>query len=84
MHEFDKRMTFTLNKNDRKTEDWHADMRGTLIWEDGSEYYVDVKVRNGHKGEFWSGKLKPKSETKGPDAKPTKPGPFDLNDECPF
>lgn len=62
MAEFDKRGTFTLNRNDRKTEDWHADWRGTLTDEDGNEFYLDAKLRQGSNGEFLSGKMKRKGE----------------------
>lgn len=84
MTDFDKRMTFTLNKNDRKTEDWHADYRGTLIMDDGAEYYLDAKLRDGKSGKFFSGKVKPKAETKGPDRPAVKSSPFELDDEIPF
>lgn len=79
MAEFDKRGTFTLNKNDRKTEDWHADWRGTLIDEDGNEFYLDAKLRQGSNGEFLSGKMKRKGEMT-----PRKPSASQIHDSDPF
>ena len=79
MAEFDKRGTFTLNKNDRKTEDWHADWRGTLIDEDGNEFYLDAKLRQGKNGDFLSGKIKRKGEMT-----PSKPPVAQLDDTIPF
>tara|TARA_R110000823_G_scaffold233573_1_gene359925 strand:+ start:1953 stop:2243 length:291 start_codon:yes stop_codon:yes gene_type:complete len=32
----------SIFKNDRKTEDWHADWRGKVLLPDGSEHYVDL------------------------------------------
>tara|TARA_R110000787_G_scaffold118840_1_gene229774 strand:+ start:773 stop:1063 length:291 start_codon:yes stop_codon:yes gene_type:complete len=32
----------TIFKNDRKTEDWHADWRGKVLLPDGTEHYVDL------------------------------------------
>lgn len=34
--------TGSVFKNDRKTEDWHADWRGKILLPDGSEHYIDV------------------------------------------
>jgi hypothetical protein len=34
--------TGSVFKNDRKTEDWHADWRGKILMPDGSEHYLDV------------------------------------------
>jgi len=79
MSDFDKRNTFTLNRNDRKTEDWHADWRGTLIDEDGNEFYLDAKLRQGKNGEFLSGKVKRKGE-----AAPAKQVSSHLDDNVPF
>jgi len=79
MSEFDKRGTFTLNKNDRKTEDWHADWRGILIDEDGNEFYLDAKLRQGRNGDFLSGKVKRKGEMT-----PSKPPAAQLDDNMPF
>lgn len=32
----------SIFKNDRKTEDWHADWRGKVLLPDGTEHYVDL------------------------------------------
>ena len=79
MAEFDKRGTFTLNRNDRKTEDWHADWRGVLTDENGDEYYLDAKLRQGSNGEFLSGKVKRKGA-----AAPGKPAGSAIIDSDPF
>ena len=79
MTEFDKRGTFTLNKNDRKTEDWHADWRGMLIDEDGNEFYLDAKLRQGRNGDFLSGKIKRKGAMT-----PSKPPAAQIDDSMPF
>lgn len=34
--------TGSVFKNDRKTEDWHADWRGKILLPDGNEYYLDM------------------------------------------
>jgi len=34
--------TGSVFKNDRKTEDWHADWNGKILLPDGSEHYIDV------------------------------------------
>lgn len=78
MADFDKKGTFTLNRNDRKTEDWHADWRGTFIDENGDEFYMDGKIRHGKNGEFISGKMKRKGAA--PASKPTA----DLDENVPF
>ena len=31
-------------KNDRKTEDWHADWRGKIALPDGTEHYLDLYI----------------------------------------
>lgn len=79
MSDFDKRNTFTLNRNDRKTEDWHADWRGILIDENGDEFYLDAKLRQGKNGEFLSGKVKRKGE-----AAAAKQVRAQLDDNIPF
>ena len=34
--------TGSVFKNDRKTEEWHADWNGKILLPDGSEHYIDV------------------------------------------
>lgn len=62
MSQYDKRGTFTLFPNkDRKT-DKHPNSSGTLILEDGTEYFIDgwtVTAKNGNK--FINGKVKRKA-----------------------
>lgn len=62
MSDFDKTNTGILSRNDRKTEDKHADHRGTLNV-GGVEYYLDawVKERKDGSGKFFSLKVKPKA-----------------------
>jgi hypothetical protein len=72
--QFDNRNTFTLGKNDKKTEDWHKEYRGKLsldieqllaalsnIGTSGTlELFLDADIRQGPTGKFFSGKAKPK------------------------
>lgn len=50
---------FVLFKNDRKEQPNHADYRGTATV-NGVEYYLDAWIKEGAKGKFMSGSLKPK------------------------
>lgn len=72
--QFDNRNSFTLGKNDKKTEDWHKEYRGKLsldieqllatlsnIGTSGTlELFLDADIRQGPTGKFFSGKAKPK------------------------
>lgn len=80
---FDKKGTFTLGKNKRREKDTHPEYSGTLIDEDGNEFWLSawIKEHNGEK--FFSGRIKRK-EQKGPEKKPQSMYDDPLNDEIPF
>jgi hypothetical protein len=65
MAEFDKTNTFVLFVNDKGDNDKRPDRTGTLNV-DGVEYFMDGWIKQGTKGPFLSGKIKPKD---------TKPAP---------
>ena len=53
-------LTISINKNDRKTEDWHSDLNGKLVI-NGETYYANVYQKN----ENWiAGKLVKADTTK--------------------
>jgi hypothetical protein len=58
-----------IYKNDRKTEDWHADYNGTLTIE-GKEYFIGLTIKTGQRGKFMAAKIRPKN---GPAASVAKP-----------
>lgn len=61
MTDYDRTNTGIISKNDRKTQDTHADISGSVNVE-GVEYFLDgwLKERNDGSGKFYSLKLKPK------------------------
>jgi hypothetical protein len=64
---FDPTNRGTLNKNDRKEKDTHADYRGQINIE-GAEYWLDAWIKDSPKGgKFMSLSVKPK------EARPAKP-----------
>ena len=46
-------LTISINKNDRKTEDWHSDLNGKLVI-NGETYYANVYQKNDN---WMAGKL---------------------------
>ena len=84
MTEYDKTNTFVLFLNDKQGNDKRPDRTGTLNV-GGVEYFMDGWIKQGSKGPFLSGKIKPKD---APKAKPaaattTHPGK-DFDDDLPF
>jgi len=71
-----------IYKNERKTEDWHADYSGTLTIE-GKEYFISLTIKQGQRGKFMAAKVKPKD---GAIAKPVKKVVLDddLDDGIPW
>ena len=49
--------TFTLFKNDRKTDPSHSDWKGSIKLADGQEYWFDAWEKQGKKGMYISGKV---------------------------
>jgi hypothetical protein len=91
MTQYDNTNTGVAFKNDRKTEDWQPEYRGSLNVE-GVEYWLDLKIRDGKNGKFFSVKLKRKDRPAGGKALPNIPNvptsiprPMDDNlDDIPF
>ena len=46
-------LTISINKNDRKTEDWHSDLNGKLVI-NGETYYCNIYQKNDN---WMAGKL---------------------------
>ena len=59
MTEYDNTNRWTLFKNDRKDSDKHPDYSGTLNV-DGVEYWIAGWIKEGKRGKFFSGSIKPK------------------------
>lgn len=85
---YEKRdLTWSLFKNDKKTRDTHSDYQGWLVV-DGKEYWLNGWIKDGAKGKFFSGTIKPK------DGAQTQPEPqqrmagggksLDMDDAIPF
>jgi hypothetical protein len=78
MSEFDKTNTWTLNRNDRRRNDKDSEFSGSINI-DGKEYWLNAWVKEGKRGKFFSGSVKPKDGTK-----PIAANKIELNDEIPF
>ena len=84
MTEYDKTNTFVLFVNDKGDNDKRPDRTGTLNV-DGVEYFMDGWIKNGQKGPFLSGKIKPKDAAKAKPAATTRTQPGkDFDDDVPF
>jgi hypothetical protein len=86
MTDFDRTNTFVLFVNDKGDNDKRPDRTGTLNV-DGKEYFLDGWIKQGSKGPFLSGKIKPKDGAKpAPPATRTQPGKDadDLDSDIPF
>lgn len=59
MSDFDNTNTFILFQNDKGDNDRAPDRTGTLNV-NGVEYYMDGWIKQGKKGAFLSGRIKPK------------------------
>lgn len=79
MSEYDKTNTFVLFVNDKKGNDKAPDRSGTLNV-DGVDFYIDGWLKQGAKGPFLSGKIKPKQQQ--PNARGR--GNADASDDEPF
>ena len=76
--EYDNTNRGALFKNTDKSDDKHADYKGTINV-DGTEYWLNAWLKTSKKGmKFMSLSVKPKEETNKEKAKP------DLDDEIPF
>ena len=59
MPQYDNTNRWSLFKNDRKEKDTHPDYSGTLNV-DGREFWISAWLKDGAKGKFFSGSIKPK------------------------
>lgn len=59
MPQYDNTNRWTLNKNDRKETDKHPDYTGSLNV-DGREFWLSAWLKDGSRGKFFSGSIKPK------------------------
>ena len=58
----DKRNTFILSRNERKTEETHADFTGSLTDENGNEFWLNAWVKEKDGRRFFTGNMKPKDQ----------------------
>ena len=88
MAEYDNRGRGTFGENDRKTEDWHPDMRGSGQLPDGTPVWIDCwnnTSKDGHPFVSWRLRLKdeaPKQVT--PRRAKTQTLAQELDDDVPF
>jgi len=73
-------LTISINKNDRKTEDWHSDYNGKLVI-NGEIFYANVYQKNDN---WIAGKLVKADPTKVNAGGQTLTNSTELNDEIPF
>jgi hypothetical protein len=62
---YDNTNRWTLNKNDRKQQDSHADYQGKINVE-GKEYWLNGWIKDGPNGKFISGTIKAIGEQQAP------------------
>jgi hypothetical protein len=89
MADYDNSHSVILFKNERKTEDWHAEYEGTWTGDNGEEFYATCKIKEGKKGKFLlvkRGKLKTKGPTAGTSVGKPAQSLYDdpLSDDIPF
>ncbi len=88
MSDFDRTNTGILSRNERKTDEKHADFTGSVNVE-GVEYFLDayVRERKDGSGRFFSLRLKRKDkqpQAGGATEAAKKPAPADMDDDIPF
>ena len=89
MTQYDNTNRFTLFRNDRKETEKHADYSGTMNV-DGREFWISAWLKEGAKGKFFSGSIKPKDSLAPKKPAPKKPAPVsdyasrDDDDPVPF
>jgi len=83
MPEFDKTNTFILFVNDKKGNDRAPDRTGTVNIE-GTEYDLAGWVKQGKKGPFLAGTVKPKDEGNGKPSGKRAPRTNDFDNEPDF
>ena len=82
---YDNTNRWTLNKNDRKSQESHPDYKGSINV-NGVDYWLDGWIKDGANGKFISGSTKPKEARNGdaPRAPSRFESPPDLDDDVPF
>jgi len=88
MSDFDRTNTGILSRNERKTDDKHADFTGSVNVE-GVEYFLDayVRERKDGSGKFFSLRLKRKDkqpQAGGATGGAKKAADADVDDDIPF
>jgi len=80
--------SFSLFKNERKTQDNHPDYSGQLLDLQGNEFWLSAWLKEANGKKFFSGSIKPKdakAESKPKaKAKPDNTSFSDIDDEIPF
>lgn len=82
MPQYDNTNRWTLNKNDRKETDKHPDYTGSLNV-DGREFWLSAWLKEGSRGKFFSGSIKPKEPLREAASAP-KHDQSILDDDIPF
>ena len=77
-----KNNTFSLFKNDYKTEEKHPDLKGTMTV-DGKPYQISAWRQEGKNGAFYSGQVSEPYKGKGK-RKTEATKSFNPDDEIPF
>lgn len=86
---YDNTNRWTLNKNDRKQQDSHADYQGKINVE-GKDYWLNGWIKDGPNGKFISGTIKAVGEQQRQAPKRVDPISTgrslrdELNDDVPF
>ena len=83
MTEYDNSNRWVLFKNDRKQTDKHPDYTGTINV-NSVEYELSAWLKEGRKGKFFSGTVKPKREIVKDMRERADPAPSAIDDEIPF
>ena len=85
MAEYDNRNTFTLFRNNKKTDEKHADFNGTFTDAEGNEYWLNAWSRTPKNGgeKFLGGTVKRK-EAKKESAPAKQQQRVELDDDVPF
>jgi hypothetical protein len=85
MSDFDRTNTGILSRNERKTDEKHADFAGTINVE-GVDYFLDayVRERKDGSGRFFSLRLKRKDKQQNGAGKPRSGGREIMDDDIPF
>jgi len=70
-------------KNNRKTQDSHADLTGEIMV-DNKLYWLNIKVRKDRNGNDWHSVWVSEKKPREPSAEPVKQNPAPIDDGIPF